>query len=291
MNPWSDGERPDGVHGLSTADIGVVFQPIVDVNTGRLFAQEALVRCKRPEYASPPVLFEHAVTEGACGRLGRLIREVAFATSGDVAVFVNVHPEELAARWLVRTDDPICFHPNTVFIEVTESATFTHFDLCVSVLKELCARSSAKLVIDDFGAGYSNLERLVTLDPAVVKLDLALIRGVHENKRRQTVVRHIANLCRELGATVVAEGVETIDELRCVCDLGVDYVQGYLLARPGAPPPLHTWPLKAPAVSMPPRSRAGVSALVSGAYQVRGMPSLPSRAVAPARMQKPGKKL
>ena len=81
-----------GVQGLSAADIDVVFQPIVEVATGKAFAHEALVRCSRPEYASPPVLFERAVEEEACGRLGRTIREVAFSTCGDVALFVNIHP-------------------------------------------------------------------------------------------------------------------------------------------------------------------------------------------------------
>jgi len=113
------GDPAQGVRGLTDAEIGVAFQPIVDIATGRLFAQEALVRCKRAEYADPPVLFEHAVKEGACGRLGRRIRDVAFDTCGDVALFVNLHPEELSDRWLVRPDDPIGFHRRLVYIEIT----------------------------------------------------------------------------------------------------------------------------------------------------------------------------
>jgi EAL domain-containing protein (putative c-di-GMP-specific phosphodiesterase class I) len=228
---------------MSADDIGVVFQPIVDIATGGAFAHEALVRCKRPEYTPPPVLFEHAVKEEACGWLGRIIRDVAFGACGDAALFVNLHPAELASRWLVRPDDPIGFHKAPVYLEVTESATFTHFDLCMSVLKELCVRTGALLVVDDFGAGYSNLDRLAELEPAVVKLDLAMTRNIHLRPRKQSVTRHMVNLCRELGARVVAEGVEKLDELTCVRDLGVDFAQGYLLARPAAPPPIHTWPL------------------------------------------------
>ncbi len=242
----ASGADTGGVRTITVSDLGVVFQPIVDVRTGTTFAQEALVRCRRPEYPSPPILFEHAVQENGCGRLGRLIREVAFATCGDVPLFVNLHPEELSSRWLVRPDDPLCFHAQLVFLEITESAAFTHFDLCISVLKELCKRTGARLVVDDFGAGYSNLERVVQLEPAVVKLDLALIRDIHAQPRKQVVVRHMANLCRELGARVVAEGIETLDELKCVRDLGVDYAQGYLLARPAAPPPTVAWPLALP---------------------------------------------
>ena len=232
-----------GVRTLTASEIGVVFQPIIDVATGATFAQEALVRCRRPEYAAPPVLFEHAVEESACGRLGRLIRDVAFSTCGDVALFVNLHPDELSSRWLVRPDDPLCFHQRPVFLEITESAAFTHFDLCRSVLEELCRRTGALLVIDDFGAGYSNLQRVVDLQPAIVKLDLALIRDLHRHPRKRAVVRHMVNLCEELDARVVAEGIETLDELSCVRDLGVHYAQGYLLARPAAPPPKVAWPL------------------------------------------------
>lgn len=249
-----------GVKGLTARDIGVVFQPIVDTATGRTFAHEALVRCRRPEYAAPPVLFEHAVREDACGWVGRLIRDVAFDTSGDVALFVNLHPEELNSHWLVRPDDPIGFHSSQVFLEITEAAAFTHFDLCLNVLKELCRRTGARLVVDDFGAGHSNLQRVVDLEPAVVKLDLALTRDVHLLPRKQAVVRHMVNLCKELGATVVAEGVEVLDELKCVHDLGVTYAQGYLLARPAAPPPPIAWPKSMPATPVPPPRERALSA-------------------------------
>jgi EAL domain-containing protein (putative c-di-GMP-specific phosphodiesterase class I) len=251
---FSGVEAADGVGGVRTltvTDLGVVFQPIVELTTGQVFAHEALVRCRRPEYPSPPVLFDCAVAENACGRLGRLIREVAFGTCGDIPLFVNLHPEELSSRWLVRPDDPLCFHARPVFLEITESAAFTHFDLCKSVLNELCRRSGALLVVDDFGAGHSNLQRVVDLLPAIVKLDLALTREIHRRPRQRAVVRHLVNLCAELGARVVAEGIEVVEELACVRDLGVHYAQGYLLARPAAPPPSIVWPFGSSAPVMP----------------------------------------
>lgn len=260
LNWTSSGvEAADGVGGVRTltvSDLGVVFQPIVELSTGQTFAHEALVRCRRPEYASPPVLFDCAVAENACGRLGRLIRDVAFSTSGDVPLFVNLHPEELSSRWLVRPDDPLCFHGRPVFLEITESAAFTHFDLCKSVLNELCRRTGALLVVDDFGAGHSNLQRVVDLLPAIVKLDLALTRDIHRRPRSRAVVRHMVNLCTELGARVVAEGIEVVEELACVRDLGVHYAQGYLLARPAAPPPAIAWPF---GTSLPVAPREGLN--------------------------------
>jgi EAL domain-containing protein (putative c-di-GMP-specific phosphodiesterase class I) len=261
---------PEGVRSLADAEIGVAFQPIVDVRTGLLFAHEALVRCTREPYKSPTVLFEHAVKEGACGRLGRKIREVAFTAAGDVALFINVHPEELVARWLVRPDDPIGFHKRPVYLEITESATLSYFEVCMSVLEELRGRTNARLVVDDFGAGYSNIERLIQLAPAVVKLDLALIRDIHRERRKQIVTRHMVNLCKDLGAAVVGEGVETLDELKCIRDLGVDYAQGYLLARPANPPPGHAWPLT---------REVGASVVSSR----KGLPPLPRTETPPPR--------
>lgn len=228
---------------LRAADIHVVFQPIVSVETGETFALEALCRCQWPEFADPQRLFEQAEAEKCCGQLGRSVREVAFDQVQDTPLFINLHPHELSQRWLVRPDDPLCFHGADVYLEITETAAFAYFDLCVNVLKEVCSRTGALLVIDDFGAGYSNLKRIVDLEPSIVKLDLALTRGVDKSKRQQLLVRHVVRLCEELGSKVVAEGIETVDELRAVVDCGVHFAQGYLIAKPAFPAHAPAWPL------------------------------------------------
>ena len=232
-----------GVRSITGDDINMVFQPIVEIQTGLLFAHEALVRCKLPQFASPSVLFLAAEKEHACGHLGRIIRQQTFERCQDTALFVNVHPEELSQRWLVRPDDPIFFHERDVYLEITESAAFTHYDLCMSVLKDVCARSRAHLVVDDYGAGHSNLARILDLNPEIVKLDGALIRGIDKDPRRQIMVRHMVALCSDLGAKVVAECIETVEELKAVADQGVHFAQGYVLARPGFPLPDFDFPL------------------------------------------------
>lgn len=234
--------RPQSVRGLRRDDLDVVFQPIVDVRTQRIFAYEALTRCKWPEYANPAVLFATASSEESCGHLGRLIREVTFERGAGFPLFVNVHPDELSARWLVRPDDPLFLHDHNVFIEITESAAFTHYDLCRSVLREVKARGGVFLAVDDLGAGHSNLMRVIDLEPQVVKLDRALVSELHLSHRKQILVRHMVELCTELSAIVVAEGIETMDELQAVMDVGVTYVQGFLLARPAYPLPKAKWP-------------------------------------------------
>jgi len=252
------------IRNLTSAEIGVAYQPILDAHSGELFAHEVLARCELPELQAPEVLFQRAVEEQACGRLGRLIREQAVACNWGVPLFFNIHPSELTERWLVRPDDPIGFCGQQVFLEITETAAFHHHALCDSVLREICTRTGAQLVIDDFGAGYSNLDRLLDLDPTIVKLDLALVRGIEGSAKKRAVVRSVTALCHELKARVVAEGVETEQELACLQGLGVDYVQGYLLARPANPAPPLNWPAAVPRTAAPrwaPTGRPGAAAL------------------------------
>jgi EAL domain-containing protein (putative c-di-GMP-specific phosphodiesterase class I) len=230
---------------VKPSDLSAVFQPIVNLTTGQVFAYEALVRCGLPRYASPPVLFEHAGASRATGRLGRMIREIAVPLCGGLPLFVNLHPSELEEGWLVRPDDPIFSHDHDIYLEITESAPITHFDLCTSVLREVCSRASAYLVVDDLGAGYSNLKIIADLEPRVVKLDRQLVQDLDSKPRQQKLVSFTVNLCNQLGAAVVAEGIETRDELRAVVDCGAQYGQGYLLARPGFPMPTITWPAEA----------------------------------------------
>src|SRR4051794_1916641 len=223
-------------------DLRVVFQPIIDLQTGELFATEALARCQLPQFRDPPTLFRAAVASQACGRLGRMIRDVAVPLCTGTRLFLNIHPAELGEPWLVRPDDPIFSFEHDIFLEITESVPFTHFDLCLDVLNDVRSRSRIHLVVDDLGAGYSNLNRIADLAPAIVKLDRDLIVNLDRNSRRQQLVTSVVRLCSELGARVVAEGVETHDEYSAICDTGAQYGQGYLFARPAFPEPQVTWP-------------------------------------------------
>jgi EAL domain-containing protein (putative c-di-GMP-specific phosphodiesterase class I) len=226
-------------------DLSAVFQPIVDLVDGKVFAYEALVRCKLPQFASPLVLFRHAMASGATGRLGRMIREIAVPLCSGLPLFVNLHPSELEQGWLVRPDDPIFTHDHDIYLEITESVPITHFHLCVTMLREVCSRAAAHLVVDDLGAGYSNLKLIADLQPRVVKLDRNLIQDLEKKPPQRKLVEMVVRLCEELGAAVVAEGIETSDELSAAIDCGAHYGQGYLLARPAFPIPKIVWPRRA----------------------------------------------
>jgi EAL domain-containing protein (putative c-di-GMP-specific phosphodiesterase class I) len=241
------------------SDLSTVFQPIVALEGGAVLAYEALVRCSAHQL-SPTALFERAAADRSAGRLGRMVREIAVPLCSGTPLFVNLHPSELEEGWLVRPDDPIFSHDDDIYLEITESAPLTHFELCASVLREVCGRVGVHLVIDDLGAGYSNLKLIADLQPRVVKLDRNLIQDLDRKPRQQKLVAIVVHLCHELGALVVAEGIETNGEYEAVRDSGAQYGQGYLFARPSFPMPAITWPpppTEAPPPTTQPSRRAG----------------------------------
>lgn len=233
---------PARVRSITLADMAVAFQPIVDLESKRPFANEMLARCKRDEFRNPAILFEQAELQGATGRLGRVVREAGFEHAPNLPLFLNLHPHELSERWIVRPDDPMNFFEHGLYLEVTESAALDYFELCQSALRELCGRTGAKLVVDDFGAGQSNLLRIAELKPAVVKMDRSLVQDIDRVHEKQVILRHMVALCADLGAQVVAEGIETKAELDTVIDCGVRYGQGWLFGRPACPVPPVEWP-------------------------------------------------
>ena len=221
--------------------INMVFQPIVDLGSGKIFAYEALCRSRVPQFETPPEMIEVASEEGRIGELGRLQRSLACRNCPDWPIFVNISPNEFDEPWLVRPDDPIFLHRHEVFIEITESVPLVFFEQCHSVLAEL-RRKGARLAIDDLGAGYSNLKYIADLAPDIVKLDRDLVAGCRMDSTQYELLRSISKLCREVNAKVVAEGVETAEELEAVSSAGIDYCQGFFLGRPKATPSDLTWP-------------------------------------------------
>jgi len=226
---------------LDARDLKVVYQPLVDLTTRKIFAYEALVRSKATDFDSPMSLFAAAVQHNCAGELGRMIREMAVDGCPSHPLFLNIHPAELNEKWVVQPDDPIFQHSEDVYLEITEGVPLSHFRLCQSVLREVRGRG-VYLVVDDLGAGYSNLKYIADLHPKVVKLDRDLIMGLVKDTRMFKLVSAIVVLCRELEALVVAEGIETVEELEAVQEAGAHFGQGYLLARPASPPPPITWP-------------------------------------------------
>jgi EAL domain-containing protein (putative c-di-GMP-specific phosphodiesterase class I) len=186
-------------------------------------------------------LFAAAVAENVTGQLGRLLRKLSLEGCTTHPLFLNIHPAELNEKWVVQPDDPIFQHSEDVYLEITEAVPLSHFRMCKDMLAEVRGRG-VHLVVDDLGAGYSNLKYIADLHPRVVKLDRDLIAGLTKDSRLFKLVSAIVRLCGELDSKVVAEGIETETELDAVIAAGARYGQGYFLARPAFPPPAIKWP-------------------------------------------------
>lgn len=219
--------------GIDDGLVYMAFQPIIDLRKKRVFGYEALVRSRIEGLDTPLELIGAACGDGSMGRVGRSLRRLAIEGCASFPLFLNLHPAEFAQPWLVRPDDAVVKHEHDVYLEVTESVPLSHYEHCQSVLKEIRNRG-ARIAIDDLGAGYSNLKYIADLDPDVVKLDRELIKDIRKDTRLFRLVTSIVEMCTVLGAEVVAEGIETRDELKAVIDTGCRFGQGFYLGRPEA---------------------------------------------------------
>lgn len=218
----------------------VAYQPVVDLHRRTTFGFEALVRSESREFPTALGIVEQAVQRRFMGQLGRALRRMAVNRCNRYPLFLNVHPAEFDEGWLVRPDDAISCHDHDIYLEITESVPLTHFRYCHSVLREIRAKG-VKVAVDDLGAGHSNLKYIADLAPEVVKLDRNLIAKLRRESRLQTLVAGIVQLCTRLGAKVVAEGIETREELVAVLETGAHYGQGFFLGRPAREPLPVVW--------------------------------------------------
>jgi EAL domain-containing protein (putative c-di-GMP-specific phosphodiesterase class I) len=214
------------------------YQPLVALSTGKTFGFEALAYCAAEGLDNREELFARAAFEKRVGELGRVVRAAAFAECPSIPVFVGVHPHELKESWLIRPDDPICSHDAEVFLQIAQTA---YSPRCMHVLSEVASRSGIALVLDDFG-GLSSLRQLVELSPAFVKLTYELVHEIDRAPRKRRVVDAIVQMCLDLGAQVVAKGIETEREARALAECGVGYGQGPLMGPASARPGVSHWP-------------------------------------------------
>ncbi len=220
----------------------MAYQPIV-TNQGLLFGYEALLRSAEAAFPAPPALLHAAELLHRTTELGRRIRELAprpFETAVDQEVlFVNLHPIDLTDRELLRDDTPLARMAPRVVLEITERAGLAEISNSSEVIRDL-RQLGYRIAIDDLGSGYAGLNSFAILEPDVVKLDMVLVRDVHQSSTKQKLVSTVASLCRDMDAVMVAEGVETQEEEATLLQLGCDLYQGFLYARPAPPFPALT---------------------------------------------------
>jgi EAL domain-containing protein (putative c-di-GMP-specific phosphodiesterase class I) len=211
-------------------------QPIVGAKDGVIFGVELLARSVSTRFTSVTMLVEAAEKLGRVIAFGRRVRDIAAATelSKDHALFINLHSLELDDEDLYSEKNPLRHLGCKVIFEITERHSIDQ----VKNLKEkiaLLRDLGFWIAVDDMGAGYAGLNSFAALRPDIVKLDMAIVRGIDQDPYRRTLVRSMTGMCRDFGIPLVAEGVETEAERAVLVDLGCDFLQGFLCGKPMPP--------------------------------------------------------
>jgi EAL domain-containing protein (putative c-di-GMP-specific phosphodiesterase class I) len=229
--------RADLLEACTGDAIRSAYQPIVDTVRGLVVGYEALARFPGFAEQNPQAWFEAARRHGMAVDLEAAALRAAFAERKHLPrncfLTVNVSPDLLshpAVRkvWAGQPD------LQGVIIEMTEQApieSYAALEPDLQVLRD----AGALLAIDDIGSGYAGLHHLLTIRPAIIKIDRTLISGLDLDEAKRALVQMLGAFAARIDAWVLAEGVERIEELEALLTLGVPLAQGYLLGRPGEP--------------------------------------------------------
>ncbi|WP_336922004.1 EAL domain-containing protein [Aquipuribacter sp. SD81] len=212
-----------------------VLQPICDLATGLLVGHEALTRFPNHPHREVGEWFTLARAAGHGAALeARAVARARRHHDPDEGRYltVNVSPAVLGAPEVQRS---LAGDLRGVVVEVTEDS---RLDLpSVALLLDDLRQRGARIAMDDTGAGYDGLRRLVELRPEIVKLDRELVHEVHVRPEKRALVESLVSFCRQTGAALCAEGIETAEELRALAELGVQLGQGWFVGRPAAGAP------------------------------------------------------
>jgi len=229
--------------------VGLAYQPVVDLSTSQIVGAEALVRWTHPQIGPVPALtvVHLAESHGLIGRLGRavLARSLATAAGSDLPpgfrLHVNVSPFELRepayVEGVLGLLDEHGLPPSLLLLELTETALMADEGEIRPVLEELC-QAGVGVGIDDFGTGYSSIARLMDLPAHTVKLDRSLSRDIATSPEAFDLLGSVLRMLRTTQRRVVAEGIESAVQVAHLRALGCLLGQGYALGRPG------DWPLE-----------------------------------------------
>jgi len=220
--------------------IWTAFQPIVEIQSRSIMGHEGLSRGPRGTDMQPPMaLFSLAARLGLTEELERACRKQAFVDwavfGAPGRLFVNTVPATVRdASFLGRGVLDFlgsAISPRHVTLEITERQVIENYAMYREAMHAFLELGFT-FAIDDLGAGYSGLETVATLGASYLKIDMGLVRDVHLKRPSQQIIKAIVDMGTGVGATVIAEGIQTQQEASAIVDLGIRYGQGYLFARP-----------------------------------------------------------
>lgn len=220
------------------------FQPIIDAKDGSVFAYEALMRVNLPTLHSPADVLRLAREENCLHEVERITffcassAYQALENAGKVVPSALLFVNSIASQYL--TPDELSEYSARyasilprIVIEITEEEGL---DPKALRIKQTIPGSSGAFALDDYGSGYSNERSLLELSPNYIKIDLSIIRDIDTDANKRQIVSNTVSYAHQRGMKVVAEGLETADEVRTVLSLGVDLLQGFFLAMPQVEP-------------------------------------------------------
>lgn len=220
------------------------FQPIIDAKDGSVFAYEALMRVDLPTLHSPADVLRLAREENCLHEVERITffrassAYQALENAGKVVPSALLFVNSIASQYL--TPDELSEYSARyasilprIVIEITEEEVL---DPKALRIKQTIRGSSGAFALDDYGSGYSNERSLLELSPNYIKIDLSIIRDIDTDANKRQIVSNTVSYAHQRGMKVVAEGLETADEVRTVLSLGVDLLQGFFLAMPQVEP-------------------------------------------------------
>lgn len=226
---------------LSERQIYTVFQPILDFKTGSILGWEALSRGpEKSSFHSPVVLFETAEQLGRLFALEKVCRESAIRKVGQLVenkkLFLNIHPKTMADPEFTPGNtlelmQEVGLTPENVVLEITEQHSVHEFELFYRTLDHY-RNQGFRVAVDDAGAGYAGLSTIAELQPEYIKLDKALIDGIHKDPVKRALVETTVTFADKIGSQIIAEGIESQAQAVCLKDIGVHCGQGYFIARP-----------------------------------------------------------
>lgn len=217
----------------------VVVQPIVDLRTGVVVGGEALSRFPGPFAQGPDRWFADAAEVGLGTDLELAAVRAALSTHAAMphgaSLSVNVSPTTAVSPELFDLLGAESVKAEHLVLELTEHADVADYPALHTALEDL-RRLGVRIAVDDAGAGFASLRHILNLRPDVVKLDLDLVRNIHADPARRALASGLLVFVDQIGAYLVAEGIETSDELDALREVGVTHGQGYHLGRPAALP-------------------------------------------------------
>lgn len=244
VNVQSVKYQPEFKNILEEGKLYSVYQPIVSLRSAAVLGWEALIR--GPEnsfFHRPDNIFSFAEAAGFLLPLEKICRESALKNLGELGpdqkIFINFHPDGMnngnfVKNEIVKITQDLDLKPANVVFEITERHQIKDFRVFNRMLINF-REQGFLLAVDDVGSGFSSLESIAEIRPNYIKIDISLVRGIHNDRIKTALMETFVTFAEKIGCEIIAEGIEEDVDLAVLVNIGVHYGQGYFFGKPTYP--------------------------------------------------------